>query len=198
MIVIGLTGSIAMGKSEVAKILAAEGLPLFDADKEVHRLYDSEAGAKLLRDLVPSATIHGKVDRPELSKLILANPRILEEGEKRVHAEIASRRAAFLAKAKSHGHGIAVVDVPLLFEKGGDRDVDVTIVVSAPEVAQRERALARAGMTREKLEMILKRQMPDAEKRSRADFVIENDSTLDDLRTRTLAVVAEIRKQHYA
>jgi dephospho-CoA kinase len=195
MIVIGLTGSIAMGKSEVAKILSDEGLPLFDADLEVHKLYDSEDGARVLRHLAPSATRSSKVDRAELSRLILDDPKILAATEQIIHAEIAKRRKAFLKQAEKQGHAYAVVDIPLLFETAGERDVDVTLVVSAPEGDQHARALKRPGMTQKKLALILKRQMPDAEKRKRADYIIENDSTLEDLKFRTLAVLTAIKSK---
>jgi dephospho-CoA kinase len=195
MIIIGLTGSIAMGKSEVARILVDEGLPLFDADKEVHALYDSAEGAYLLRSLVPSAVKDGRVDRKRLSDHLVSSPDDLDPIEKVVHAEIARRRKLFLSDVKAQGHRLAVVDVPLLFEKGGDKDVDVTVVVSAPAEEQRSRALARPGMTEARFDMILKRQMPDSEKRKRADYVIDNSSTLEELRVRTLAVLDTIKKR---
>jgi dephospho-CoA kinase len=196
MIRIGLTGSIAMGKSEVARILRARGLPLFDADVEVHKLYDSAEGVALLAPLVPGAIVDGKVNRPALSEAVLSDPALLERIEPVIHAEIHRRRDAFFEDAEQQGTDCAVADIPLLFEKGTDRQVDVTIVVSAPEALQRQRALARPGMTPEKLDMILKRQMPDAEKRQRATHVIINDSTLAELEARTLAVLAAIRKGH--
>ena len=194
MIKIGLTGSIAMGKSEVARILRTEGFPVFDADAEVHDLYDSEKGAALIVPFVPEAVMNHKVDRAALSKAAVANPQMLEILEPIIHSEIHRRRKAFLESAEQQGYACAVVDVPLLFEKGGDKDVDVTIVVTAPKRLQHERALARPGMTEAKLDMILKRQMPDAEKRRRATHVIINDATLVELEKRTLAVLAAIRK----
>jgi dephospho-CoA kinase len=196
VIVIGLTGSIAMGKSEVAKVFRAEGIPVFDADKEVHALYDSPEGVALLMPFAPQAIIDEKVDRAILTKLVLDSPRQLEQLEQIIHAEIARRRASFIAHAERQHRGIAVVDVPLLFEKSGEKQVDVTIVVSAPPDQQRQRALARSGMTEKKLEMILKRQMPDAEKRRLASYVIINDGTLADLRQNTLAVLSNIKKEH--
>lgn len=196
MIVIGLTGSIAMGKSEVARIIADQGTPVFDSDREVHVLYDSAEGAELLRSLAPTALIGGKVDRAKLSRLVLEDPQLLERLETVVHAAVARRRDAFIAETQAKGHGLVVVDVPLLFEKNTDRDVDVTIVVSASEAMQRQRALARPGMTAEKLAMILKRQMPDEEKRRRASHVIENSGSMDTLRARTLAVLRSIKKEH--
>jgi dephospho-CoA kinase len=196
MIVIGLTGSIAMGKSEVASVFLEQGIPVFDADKEVHRLYDSTEGAELISAVVPGAIIEGRVSRSKLTQFVMADGGLLEKLETIVHAEIARRRTDFLRDASERGHSIAVVDVPLLFEKGGEKEVDVTVVVTCSESEQRKRALARPGMTQEKLAMILKRQMPDAEKRGRADFVIENDGTLEELNTKTLAVLKAIRKEH--
>ncbi len=194
MIVVGLTGSIAMGKSEVASVFAAHKIPVFDSDKEVHRLYDSGEGVALFKPLVPEAIVGGRVNRPKLSEAVLADKSLLEKLETIVHAEIARRRTRFLENAELQGHAIAVVDVPLLFEKEQDKHVDVTIVVSAPEWLQHQRALARPGMTEEKLEMIRARQMPDAGKRARADIIIENIATLEDLRRTTAAVIQKLRK----
>jgi dephospho-CoA kinase len=198
MIVIGLTGSIAMGKSEVAKIFAAAGWPVFDADAEVHALYESAEGAALLRDLAPTAVEASRVDRNTLSQLVIANPKLLPPIEQQVHAEIARRRSRFIDNAKAQGHAAVVVDVPLLFETGGDKHVDVTVVVSSPKADQYRRALARPRMTPEKLDMILKRQMPDIEKRKRADFIIENTGSLDALAANTHAVLHAIMKNAHA
>jgi dephospho-CoA kinase len=196
MIIVGLTGSIAMGKSEVGKILQADGIPLFDADKEVHRLYDSAEGAALIGAIAPEAVNSGTVDRQRLSALVLADTDLLARLEKAVHAEIRRRRQAFIEEQRLAGQSIVVLDVPLLFETGGEKDVDVTIVVSAGADLQRRRALARPGMTEEKLAMILARQMPDAEKRKRAHHVIETNGTLEELAVRTRAAVRQIRKEH--
>lgn len=195
MIIVGLTGGIAMGKSEVAKVFVAEGIPVFDSDREVHRLYDSQEGADLLAPLAPAAISDGKVDRKTLSALVLADSALLAKLERTVHAEIRARRQAFIAAEKAKGTEMVVLDVPLLFETGGEEDVDVSIVVSGGEEIQRRRALARPGMTEEKLAMVLKRQMPDAEKRARAGHVIETTGTLEQLRQRVLAVIADIRKE---
>ena len=194
MIIIGLTGSIAMGKSQVANIFRELGIPVFDADKEVHALYDSVEGANLLKPFVPQAVTSAGVDRAKLSAAVLADAKLLNSLEPVVHAEIARRRARFIAAAESQAHDMAVVDVPLLFEKGADAEVDATIVVSALPHLQRERALARPGMTPEKLDMILSRQMPDAEKRKRADHVLENNGTLDDLRHQTLVLIKALKR----
>jgi dephospho-CoA kinase len=196
MIIIGLTGSIAMGKSEVATIFRAEGIPVFDADRQVHALYNSPEGETLLSPIIPEAIIGGKIDRNILSKLVVDQPQRLGQLEPIVHAEISKRRTAFIAQAEKDGHAIVVADVPLLFETSGQKQVDVTVVVSCPEPQQRQRALARPGMTEEKLNTILKRQMPDAEKRRLANYVIINDASLEDLRQNTLAVLSNIKKEH--
>jgi dephospho-CoA kinase len=196
MIKIGLTGSIAMGKSEVARILAAQGLPLFDADVEVHKLYDSEDGAKLLQQHVPEAIVDSRVDRGKLTEIVMADPQRLHQLEAVVHAEIGRRRSQFVATAEADGYSIALFDIPLLFEKQLENTVDVTLVVSAPLAEQQNRALARPHMTQQKLEMILSRQMPDYEKRNRADYIIENDGSLDVLNQRTLNVLTEIKRAH--
>ena len=196
MITVGLTGSIAMGKSEVANVFRTAGIPVFDADQEVHKFYDSQAGVDHIQPLVPSAIVNGIVDRKSLTAAVLADQELLNRLEKSVHEEINRRRKAFLKKQEAQGRSIAIVDVPLLFEKSGDKYVDVTIVVSAPLEQQRQRALARPGMTEAKLDMIMQRQMPDVEKRRRADHVIENNGSLSDLEKKTLAVLAAIRKQH--
>lgn len=194
MITIGLTGSIAMGKSEVSRIFSERGIPVFDSDQEVHALYDSDEGVALLSPLVPKAIIDGKIHRPSLSKIVLQDPDLLNRLEILVHSEIAKRRLAFQHTAESQGHEIIVFDIPLLFEKQLEKTVDVTIVVSAPQQLQMKRAMARPGMTEDKLNRILARQMPDAEKRKSADYVIENDGTLSDLKTRTITVLSQIIK----
>ncbi len=194
MKIVGLTGSIAMGKSEVAKIIGQLGIPVFDADKEVHQLYDSPEGGKLLQDCVPEAIVAGHVDRAKLSAIVLNDPRRLDQLESIVHAEIAQRRDAFLNAARRVNERIVVLDIPLLFEKNLEHAADVTVVVSAPESLQHQRALARPGMTKQRLEKILLRQMPDAEKRRRADHVIENTGTLDDLQLKTRLLFSALTK----
>jgi dephospho-CoA kinase len=196
MIVIGLTGSIGMGKSEVGNILRAEGIPVFDADREVHALYDSSEGAALLQHLVPEAIHEDHIDRQLLSKIIVAAPEKLAPLENLVHAEIAIRRKAFIAQARKQGRPIVVADIPLLFEKASETDFDVTIVVSSPPEVQHRRVMSRPGMTQGKLDFILGRQMSDTEKQTRADFVIHNTGTLAELRTSTLAVLSRIQAEH--
>ncbi len=196
MITIGLTGSIAMGKSEVSRIFHKQGIPVFDADREVHALYDSQAGVELLKPHVPEAIINSKIDRAALTKIVMADPQRLNALETIVHDEISKRRAEFKENTDQQGHAFVVFDIPLLFEKNLGKTVDVTVVVSAPAHVQRHRALARPGMTEEKFEMIVSRQMTDAEKRKRADHIIENNGSLDDLESKVLACLAQIKREH--
>jgi dephospho-CoA kinase len=194
MKIIGLTGSIATGKSEVAKILVSAGIPVFDSDASVHELYASEQGITLVRQLIPEAIVEGRVDRQVMSKHLLGNQKLLAELEKKVHAKIRERREAFLTSEKQKGCAFVTLDIPLLFETGADKQVDVTVVVSSTPEIQRARALQRPGMSPEKLKMILERQMPDQEKRSRADFVIENNGSLDDLKKSVLSIIAGLKR----
>ena len=186
MLVIGLTGSIAMGKSEAAQILSGHGLPVFDADAEVHKLYDSERGAELIAPFVPEATRENKVNREIVTKAVLADQSLLSNLENVVHAEIRKSREAFIADAAAKGAKAVVVDIPLLFETGSQNDVNKTIVISAPAETQRRRALARPNMTEERLKMILARQMPDDQKRSLADVVIENNGSIVELKIKLI------------
>ena len=187
MLVIGLTGSIAMGKSEAARILAAYGLPVFDSDAEVHRLYDSKQGAKLIAPFVPEATRKNKVDREIVTRAVLADQTLLSKLEKVVHADIHKRRQTFIASAKAQGAKAVVLDIPLLFETGSQKDVDKTIVVSASAATQKARVFARPNMTEERFKMILGRQMPDEEKCKMADAIIENDGTIEEFKAKLMA-----------
>ena len=187
MMIIGLTGSIAMGKSEAARILAAYGVPVFDSDAEVHRLYDSEQGAKLIAPFVPEATRENKVNREFVTKAVLADGTLLSKLEKVVHAEIRQRRKAFIETANARGVKAVIVDIPLLFETDSQKDVDKTIVVSASAATQKARVLARPNMTEERFKMILGRQMPDEEKCKIADVIIQNDGTIEELKAKLMA-----------
>jgi len=186
MIVAGLTGSIAMGKSTVAAMFAESGAPVFDADAAVRAFYSGD-GAKAVEREFAGVAVNGQVDRERLSRIVLNNPEALSRLESLVHPAVASMRAEFVARATGEGRRIAIVDVPLLFETGGDSAVDLTVVVSAPLSTQRARALARDGMTAEKLDAILGRQMSDLEKRRRAHFVIDTGGSF----ARTRAQVAQ-------
>ena len=179
MLVIGLTGSIGMGKSTVAAHMRARGIPVYDADGEVHKLYRGEA-VPLVEAAFPGSTRNGEVDRAALSAILIAQPTRIGELEAIVHPLVRKAQTAFLETAQKAGSAVAVLEIPLLFETGGERRVDVTVVVSAPGSIQRERVLARPGMTPEKLDRLLARQMPDEEKRRRADFVVDTGGTIAD------------------
>ena len=172
MFVLGLTGSIGMGKSTAAAMFRAEGIAVHDADAAVHALYRGEA-APLIEAAFPGTTRDGVVDRALLGARVLDDPAALARLEAIMHPLVAASRDAFLTEAEKKGASLAVLDVPLLFETGGDRKVDAVILVTAPEAVQKERVSRRPGMTPERLAVILARQMPDAEKRARAHFIID-------------------------
>lgn len=180
MLLIGLTGSIGMGKSETAKMFARLGVPVYDADAAVHALY-AKGGAAVepLRAAFPSAVIDDAVDRTELSRCVLGLPEEMKKLEAIVHPLVGRAQMDFLRKAAAEGHHAVVLDIPLLYETGGETRVDVVVVVSAPYDIQKERVLARPGMDMAKFAAIHAKQVPDAEKRRRADFVIETDKGLD-------------------
>ena len=177
MIVLGLTGSIGMGKTTTAGLFAAAGVPVFDADAEVHRLYSGPL-VPAIEAAFPGTTPGGTVDRAALGRRVLGDPDALARLEAIVHPAVRAAETAFLEAANRAGHRLALLDIPLLFETGRQDDVDRVVVVSAPEDVQRARVLARPGMTPEKFAAILSRQMPDAEKRARADHVIDTGAGL--------------------
>ena len=194
MRVIGLTGSIAMGKSTAAKMLAELGLPVFDSDACVHALYaPGGAAVEAIQAIVPEAIQDGAVHRGALSGAISKDPALLKRIESAVHPLVRAAQETFLAGARAAGHDLAVLDVPLLFETGREKDVDVVIVVSAPADVQRARALERPGMTAGKLEQLLARQVPDAEKRAKADFVVDSGESLAATAAQLAAIVRELR-----
>ena len=172
MFVIGLTGSIGMGKTKTAEMFRAEGVEVHDSDAVVHALYRGEA-VPLIEAAFPGTTRNGVVDRGLLASLVLDDPEALARLEAIVHPLVAASRDAFLAEARKKSVGLVVLDVPLLFETGGDRSVDAVVLVTAPEDVQKERVSRRAGMTPQRLDGILARQMPDREKRARAHFIID-------------------------
>ena len=176
MKIIGLTGSIGMGKSTTAQMFAKLGCPVFDADAAVHELYAKGGRAvPLIRAVFPDAIKSGAVDRKQLGAHMRADPLNLKVLESFIHPWVAEMRAGFIQRAKSDGAKAVVFDIPLLFETGGDKNVDAVVVVSAPAEVQRDRVMARDGMTAALFEMILSKQTPDAEKRNRADYIIETD-----------------------
>jgi dephospho-CoA kinase len=172
MFVLGLTGSLGMGKSTTARFFAEEGVPVHDADAVVHRLYDGEAAAAI-EAAFPGTTTAGKVDREKLATRVLDDRGALKRLEEIVHPLVQEAERRLLAEAEARGEKVVVLDIPLLFETGGEERVDAVVVVSAPADVQRSRAFERPGMTVDKLDAILAKQMPDGEKRRRADFVVD-------------------------
>jgi dephospho-CoA kinase len=189
VIIAGLTGSIAMGKSTVAGMFADLGVPTFDADDAVRDFY-ADDGAKAVEAAFPGVTVSGQVDRERLGSRVLGDAEALQRLEALVHPAVAQARVQFLERAAAAGRRLAIVDVPLLFETGGEASVDLVIVVSAPASIQRVRAMGRPGMTEAKLEAILSRQTSDAEKKRRAHFVIDTRGRLE----LTRAVVAQFMR----
>lgn len=180
MLVVGLTGSIAMGKSETARMFRRLGVPVFDSDAAVHRLY-APGGAAVapISGCFPEVVQDGAVDRARLAAIVTADPRALADLEALVHPLVRAEQAEFLAESRRRGVRLVVLDIPLLYETGGPLELDAVVVVTAPEAVQRERALDRPGMTEEKLAAILARQVADSEKRRRADFVVETQHGLE-------------------
>lgn len=178
MIKLGLTGSIGMGKSTTTQMFAARGIPCHDADAMVHHLYAGRA-APLIEAAFPGTVVDGKVDRTLLSPMVLGKPEAMKRLEAIIHPLVREEEIAFLEKARKAGSRAVVLDIPLLFETGGDRRVDASIVVTADADVQRERVLARPGMTADRFDAILSKQMPDAEKRRRAHFMIDTGLGLE-------------------
>jgi dephospho-CoA kinase len=194
MIVLGLTGSAAMGKSTTAKFFAEENVPVFDADAVVHRLYRGEAAPLIEREF-PGTTEAGKVNRDKLSASVLGKPDALKKLESLIHPLVRDARARFLRDMRKMDADIVVFDIPLLFETGADKEVDAVVVVTAPVELQRERMFQRSGMTEEKYTAILSRQMPDSEKRSRADFLVDSSRGLEDARKQVRDILHRLREQ---
>jgi len=192
MIVLGLTGSIGMGKSTTAKMFAEAGVPVHDSDETVHRLYRGEA-APLIEAAFPGSTRGGVVDRAKLAEQVFNKSAAMKRLESIVHPLVRADADDFVARHRTDGSDIVVLDIPLLFETGGRDRVDKVVVVSAPHEVQRNRVLARPGMTPAKFEAILARQTPDASKREMADFVVETGDGLEAARRRVDDIVAELR-----
>jgi dephospho-CoA kinase len=193
MLILGLTGSIGMGKSTTAKLFAEAGVPVYDADAAVHQLYEGEA-APAIEAAFPGTTAGGKVDRARLSARVVHDPAAMKQLEQIVHPMLGASRKKFFDDAEAAGAPVAVVDVPLLYETGGEKRVDAVVVVTTSPELQRERVLARGTMDSEKFEAILARQVPDAEKRRRADFVVDTSHGLDPVRARIRDILAEAVK----
>jgi len=194
--VIGLTGSIAMGKSETAKLFAAEGVAVHDADAAIHRLYGKGgAAAAKIAEIYPQVIRDGAVDRAALSALVTGDSVALARLEALVHPLVVLDRDAFLQEETARGTPIVLLDVPLLFETGAETGMDALVVASAPATVQRQRALERPGMTAEKFERLLARQMPDVEKRAQAHYVVVTDKGLDHARSQVQMILTEIRKK---
>lgn len=191
MIIVGLTGSIGMGKTTTARMFADAGIPVHDADAAVHRLYAGPA-APLIEAAFPGTAPSGTVDRARLSAAVVGNDAAMKQLEAIVHPLVRAEEAAFLAAARDAGATMAILDIPLLFETGRDAQMDAVIVVTADPRLQRQRVLERPGMTAEKFEAILARQTPDAEKRRRADFVIDTGQGLDAARMAVADIIARL------
>jgi dephospho-CoA kinase len=193
MFILGLTGSIGMGKSTTAKMFAGEDVPVHDADTVVHRLYEGEATAAI-EVAFPGTTADGKVDRVKLGARVLGDAAAIKRLEAIVHPLVAAARDKFLSDAERSGAAIAVLDIPLLFETGGDKRCDAVAVVSASAAMQRTRALERHGMTEQKLAAVIAKQMPDEEKRRRADFVVDTSQGLEHARAQVRDILKAVAK----
>jgi dephospho-CoA kinase len=191
MFVLGLTGSIGMGKTTTAGFFAELGVPVYDADKIVHQLYEGEA-VPLIEAAFPGATREGKVDRKRLAASVLDNPDALHRLESIVHPLVRAIECRFLQEAQAKGASVVVLDIPLLFETRGEKETDAVVVVSAPADLQRARAMQRPGMTAEKLEAILRQQIPDSEKRRRADFVVDTSQGFAAARAQAQAILRAV------
>jgi dephospho-CoA kinase len=192
-----LTGSLGMGKSRTAQFFAEQGVPVYDADAVVHALYASEA-VPVIDRAFPGAVVDGKVDRAKLAALVLGDDAALARLESIVHPLVAARREKFLADARANKAKAVLLDIPLLFETRGERVCDAVVVVSAPADVQRQRAFERPGMTEEKFAALLAKQLPDAEKRPRADFVVDTSQSFDHARAQVrdiLRLIATMPKR---
>lgn len=196
---IGLTGSIGMGKSETAKLFARLDIPVYDSDAAVHRLYEpGGAAVDKIGEAFPGSVVDGRVNRAALSKLLAGDEAAFKKLEAIVHPLVAAEQRKFIDRAVGDGADMVVQDIPLLFETGGDARMDAVVVVSAPAELQRKRVLERPGMTAEKLDQILSRQMPDKEKRAKAHFVVETDKGLEHAFEQVKSIVATLKAKRNA
>lgn len=193
MRILGLTGSIGMGKSTTAKLFAEAGVPVYDADAAVHQLYEGEA-APAIEAAFPGTTVNGKVDRQKLSARVVHDPAAIKQLEQIVHPMLGASRQKFFADAEAAKAPVVVLDIPLLFETGGEKRVDAVVVVSTSPELQRQRVLERGTMDEAKLDAIIAKQTPDAEKRKRADFVVDTSHGLEPVRAQIKHILAEVVK----
>ncbi|UPT92029.1 dephospho-CoA kinase [Bradyrhizobium barranii subsp. apii] len=193
MRILGLTGSIGMGKSTTAKLFAEAGVPVYDADAAVHQLYEGQA-APAIEAAFPGTTANGKVDRPKLSARVVHDPAAIKQLEQIVHPMLGASRQKFFADAEAAKAPVVVLDIPLLFETGGEKRVDAVVVVSTSPELQRKRVLERGTMDEAKLDAIIAKQTPDAEKRKRADFVVDTSHGLEPVRAQITHILAEVVK----
>ena len=191
MFILGLTGSIGMGKSTTAGFFREAGVPLHDSDAVVHRLYDGEAVAAV-EAAFPGVAVDGRIDRTRLSGKLVGNPDAIKRLESIVHPLVRAVTQRFIEEQAARGARVIVLDIPLLFETGGEKNVDAVVVVSAPAEVQRERVLKRPGMTAERLDALLARQMSDAEKRARAHFVVDSSRSFDSARAQVHGILRAI------
>jgi dephospho-CoA kinase len=193
MFILGLTGSIGMGKTTTAQLFAGEGVPVHDSDAAVHRLYEGEAvGA--IEAAFPGTTANGLVDRQKLGAMVVGDVAALKRLEAIVHPLVRQSETRFLEQARARGEKIVLLDIPLLYETGGEQRVDAVVVVTAPADMQRRRVLTRPGMTPDKLDALLAKQMPDSEKRARADFIVDSGGGLEAAREQVRNILTEIAK----
>lgn len=194
MIILGLTGSIGMGKSTAAQMFADLGVPVNDADAVVHALYRGEAVAPI-EAVFPGATVAGAVDRKELSRQLSENPALFKTLEAIVHPLVRKAERAFLARHRAEKSPLVLLDIPLLFETKAENRVDAVVVVTCDPATQKDRVMKRPGMTEEKFALILSRQVPDAEKRAKADYIIDTSGELDSTRAQVAAIVRQVTSQ---
>jgi dephospho-CoA kinase len=191
MFILGLTGSIGMGKSTTANFFREAGVPVHDSDAVVHRLYEGEAVGPV-EAAFPGVAVDGRIDRAKLAEKLIGNSEAIKRLEAIVHPLVRAVSERFIADQRARGARAIVLDIPLLFETGGETRVDAVVVVSAPADVQRERVLKRPGMTAERLDALLKRQMSDAEKRARAHFIVDSSRSFDSARAQVLGVLRAV------